>query len=143
MSGKSGCRLSWGGLDGKVASMTKKIADRRPLLRDAGEIMISGTARRFEQGVDPEGRPWEISERAMAQGGQTLLDSGRLRSSIDAAEDGQTVYVGSNLAYARIHQLGGEAGRGHKTKLPARAYLGIDAEDREELMDLVARYLRG
>ena len=31
--------------------------------------------------------------------------------------------IGSNLAYARIHELGGQTGRNHSVKLPARPYL--------------------
>jgi len=31
--------------------------------------------------------------------------------------------VGSNLVYARIHELGGYAGRGRKVKIPMRPYL--------------------
>lgn len=32
--------------------------------------------------------------------------------------------VGSNLSYARIHELGGMTGRNHAAKIPAKHYLG-------------------
>lgn len=34
-----------------------------------------------------------------------------------------TAEVGSNVAYARIHEYGGLTGRGHRTVMPARPYL--------------------
>jgi phage virion morphogenesis protein len=47
-----------------------------------------------------------------------------------------------NLKYARIHQLGGKAGRGRKTRLPARPYLGISEEDKEEVAGIIGDYLK-
>ena len=37
--------------------------------------------------------------------------------------------IGSNKKYAAIHHLGGQAGRGHKTNLPARPYLLINGNN--------------
>lgn len=37
--------------------------------------------------------------------------------------DGLACRVGTNVKYARIHEFGGMAGRGHKTRIPARPYL--------------------
>ena len=68
--------------------------------------------------------------------------------------------VGSNLPYARIHQLGGtirpKKGKFLKFRgldgedvfvkevtIPARPYLGISDDDREEIMDTMTDFLEG
>lgn len=75
--------------------------------------------------------------------GQVLrVRSGRLRSSIigRAEQRGTEIIgvVGSNVIYARIHELGGRAGRGHRTIIPARPYLKPAMEEkREEILKLI------
>lgn len=61
------------------------------------------------------------------------LISGRLRSSMRVTvpvREGETwkVIVGPTTVYARIQELGGVAGRGHRSHLPARPYLRPAAE---------------
>lgn len=80
--------------------------------------------------------------------------SGRLRSAlgmeIAAQGAGWILGVGGSLAdvpYLRIHDLGGQAGRGHKTHIPKRAYLtrsftAKKQEIREELQAFMAQLMR-
>ena len=84
------------------------------------------------------------------RGGKTLTDTARLRGSIDSAVAGDTVLVGantvklgSNFKYARIHQMGGKAGRGHKVTIPARPYLGISKDDWEEIEGTISEFISG
>lgn len=98
-----------------------------------GEQLVSSAIERFEDGKGPEGEAWKPSRRAEAKGGQTLLDKGRLRSSIVYEATPQRVVVGTNVVYAAIHQFGGQAGRGRKVSIPARPYLGISEEDIAEI----------
>ncbi|VDS09253.1 Phage virion morphogenesis family protein [Paracoccus haematequi] len=46
--------------------------------------------------------------------------------------------VGTNLVYARVHQLGSEDG-----DIPARPYLGLSGENRREIEALVVDGLEG
>ena len=69
------------------------------------------------------------------------MQSSRLKNSVKSAADGTMVAVGSNLAYARIHQKGGKAGRGKKVTIPARPYLGVSDSDRREVERLTAKFL--
>ena len=55
--------------------------------------------------------------------GQILLLRGNLAKSISRKVTNGSVVIGTNVKYARIHQLGGQAGRGHKAQMPARPYL--------------------
>lgn len=65
------------------------------------------TQRRFETESGPDGSPWPPSLRALAEGGQTLTDTARLRQSIVSRADRRGFEVGTNLVYAAIHQFGG------------------------------------
>lgn len=96
-------------------------------LRELGETVRGMALDAFAAEQSPEGDDWQQSARAAADGGLTLTDRATLKNSIGVQLDGDTVEIGSNLVYAAIHQLGGEAGRGHKVVLPARPYLPTTA----------------
>lgn len=138
-----GCSLNWGGLDRAIEQAARKIAHRKLLMESVGEALVSGAVERFSKEEAPDGTKWEASRRALEESGQTLTDSARLKTSVDYAATDDSVMVGSNLAYARIHQLGGRAGRGRKVKLPARPYLGVSKADMEEVKHLIHDFLAG
>lgn len=156
----AGVSLNWGGFDKTLSHAAGKLSDTKPLMADIGEVLVSGTVKRFREEKDPQGKTWEKSARAKEESGQTLSDTGRLRSSIDYAATSNKVMVGSNVVYARIHQLGGEIKpkKGKKLKfkgrdgndvfvdkvnIPARPYLGVSSEDLEEVKAVVNDFLKG
>ena len=115
-----------------------------------GVAMVESTLRRFDQGESPDGNPWPVSYRAQFEGGQTLIDSNALGSSIThiASQDG--VEIGTNLHYAATHQFGATItpksakalhfnipGIGHVTSqsvtIPARPFLGLSDSDEAEI----------
>lgn len=73
------------------------------------------------------------------------MKGGGLRSTIQTVTNSEEAVIsggkgiGSNLRYARIHQLGGLAGRGHRAKIPARPYLGLDQKSRERMIRKLAK----
>ena len=147
---KSGASLNWGGFDKVVERATGGLAShRRDMLNTIGEALVSGTLERFENEESPDGKKWEPSGRAWTQGlksrrgrmGKTLQDTGRLRSSIDYAVTADSVLVGSEVEYARIHQMGGRAGRGHTVKIPARPYLGVSKADKAEIKAIMLDFM--
>lgn len=89
----------------------------RPLLAVWGQIARTSAIRNFESG----GRPtrWLPSIRARKHGGLTLVFSGRLRQSISARVSDSYVTVGTNVVYARIHQLGGVVETGPRSRVLA------------------------
>lgn len=130
----------------RVVSLTQ---DKTPLMRTIGESMVTSTKRRFETGTGPDGKPWKPSYRAKTgkKGpGKTLVKSGRLLRSITFHAGKDSVVIGSNVVYSRIHQLGGtikpktKRGLSFKigketitvgsVKMPARPYLGLNDQDR-------------
>jgi|GEM_PF-2742815 len=83
----------------------------------------------FEQEKDPvEEKNWEPLKRPRPDGKTNpILDfGGQLKRSLiwEAYPDGSVIY-GSNVEYARIHQLGGQAGKNKKVNIPARPYMGV------------------
>ena len=109
------------------ALSTALLVNTRPLLAEIGEIVLSQAQDSFENQAAPDGAPWEPSQRALATGGQTLVDSGQLLASLGVAVLPEAVEVGSNKVYAAIHQFGGKAGRGRAVEIPARPYLPDDS----------------
>lgn len=118
--------------------------DRRALSDELGDLLVSSTTQRFRDGVDPEGNPWEPSERAEAEGGKTLVDRGHLRDSITyhVFLDGSGLELGSDMVSAAIHQFGGEAGRNYATELPPRSFLGISEDDEADIDDVLEAHQR-
>lgn len=143
MATKNGVSLNWGGFDKALGKAAHKLGDTQALMESVGEALRSGTIERFEAEEDPQGKKWKPSARAMAGGGKTLDKESHLKDSIDYAATSDKVMVGSNLPYARIHQLGGKAGKGHKVDMPARPYLGVSEEDMDEVRETMADFLAG
>ena len=143
MAGKTGVSLNWGGFDKALGKAAQKLGDTQALMESVGEALRSGTIERFDAEEAPQGKKWKPSARAMAGGGKTLDKESHLKDSIDYATTSDKVMVGSNLPYARIHQLGGKTGKGHKVDMPARPYLGVSEEDMDEVRETMADFLAG
>ncbi|WP_131667376.1 phage virion morphogenesis protein [Psychrobacter pygoscelis] len=125
----------------------------------AGAQMVENTITRFENQASPDGVPWKPSRRAIAQGGETLRDTGRLMNSITFVSLPDGVEWGTNVIYAPIHQFGGviRAKNGRYLRftnalgvsvftesvmMPARPYLGVSLSDIDELSE-VLHYVLG
>ena len=68
---------------------------------------------------------------------KTLLKDGHLRDSYVYQLNNAGVEIGSALIYSAIHHFGGQAGRGHKTKIIARPILGVSAAQEKALGDFM------
>jgi len=109
-------------------------------LRAIGESARNMALDAFAAEHSPEGAAWPKSKRAMADGGLTLTDTATLRNSIGVSVGDGEVSVGTNIVYAAIHQLGGKAGRSHRTILPPRPFL--PSEENQELQADAMDFLR-
>lgn len=140
----------------RVISLSQDVT---PLMRTIGESMVTSTKRRFETGTGPDGKAWKPSYRARTSKkgpGKTLVKSGRLLRSITFHASKDSVVIGPNVVYARIHQLGGKIKPKNKKGLsfrigketvtvgsvtmPARPYLGINDQDRSIIKRRVVNY---
>ena len=128
-----------------LAGLIAVLARPHAAMDEIGRHLVASTLRRFAAERAPGGKPWLRSARAVAEGRRTLTDSGRLSRSIAyrVAADGGAVAVGSDVAYAALHQFGGQTGRSRTVTLPARPFLGIDDRDRDSILRIVARAIEG
>ena len=100
----------------------------------AGVELVKVSREAFASEIDPvDGSSWEATA-SKRRGGSILRDTSRLMRSVKHEALGSSVYVGSHLVYARIHQEGGRAGRGGSVKIPRRRYLGFKKSWPERFM---------
>ena len=132
----------------KLLELAQKSENLRPLMKNIAGIFASATEENFKN----EGRPdkWtELSEATKKQRtkqkkwpGQILQVSGQLASSISTQYDDESAVIGSNLDYAAIHQLGGQAGKNKKVEIPARPYLKLTEDDFDEILQETVKFLQ-
>lgn len=106
-----------------------------------GELIVTQTKTRIadeKRGPDGEAwAPWSAAYAATRSGGHSLLQGeGHLLDSISNHSRGLEAIVGTNLVYGAAQQFGLEAEDG-SGGLPAREYLGLSAENRTEIEELV------
>ena len=129
-----------------TAAMNRlKVMDQAQLLHDLGVEMEAQTKERFEEKVDPDGTPWEAwstryaaRRRKQAPGASILRGRGPgLYESIASAVSGERINVGSRMVYAGVHQHGWP-----QRNIPARAYLGLSRDNREDLIAVMSGFVR-
>ena len=91
---------------------------RKGLVAGMSEAMTFA-AEESKKSFGKSGKPGNISF--------TLRDSIKPRSEIKG--DRLTGVIGSDVIYARIHELGGKAGRGRLVTIPRREYLKPAIQD--------------
>ena len=132
----------------RLLDLAKRGENLRPLMKNIAGIFAYATEENFRE----EGRPdkWtELSEitkenrkKKKHWPGQILQVEGNLASSVNTQYDDDSAVIGTNLPYARIHQLGGMAGTNKKVKIPARPYLQLTDDDFDEILDAIKKFLK-
>ena len=131
----------------KILKVAKQCDDLRPLMKNIAGIFASSTQDNFaEEGIPDK---WvdlsEVTKNLRKEinkyPGPILQVTGQLATSVNTHYDNDSAVIGSNLAHAAIHQLGGDAGRNRKVKIPARPYLKLIDEDYAEIFDKVEKHL--
>ncbi len=144
-----------------VGSLQRLLALGRnaaPVMRDIAALGESATRLRFRLQRGPDGQRWKPSLRAQISGGNTLTKDGHLSGSISANAGRDFAEWGVNRIYAAIHQFGGTIraksagalkfslpGGGFAVvkavRMPARPFLGVNDDDRSDILDIIARHL--
>lgn len=130
------------GTHAMLQGMAARAHDLKKPMRAFGEFMVRRTTQRIE-GQPSFWPPLADSTRAKKKGRLILVGKGRLLRSITYQAGSRELEIGSNVIYARIHQLGGMAGRFGRVRIPARPYLWFEEEDLKELQETIADYLEG
>ena len=130
----------------KLLELAKRGENLRPLMKNIAGIFAYST----EENLKVEGRPdkWtDLAESTKKQRtkkrkwpGQIL--QGKLAASINTFYDNDSAVIGSNLDYAAIHQLGGQAGKNKSVEIPARPYLKLTDDDFSEILDAAEDFLK-
>lgn len=135
--------------------------DPGPALKVIGQDLITSTQERIRDQVSPDGAAWPALRpdyAAVKRGSGMLVESGRLIGSLTRRVDGPQLLVGTNVLYAAIHQFGGvirpksgsrlrfRIGRrevfARQVTVPARPFLGISPQDREDMIETIEAHIR-
>lgn len=120
----------------KYQAAARRLRDPSPLNRDIAVKLHQNVITRFVLEKSPTGAAWKPSQRALRQGGQTLTDTGRLRSSIRFGFGKTHAEVFTNtLVYAFPHNEG-------IPPQPKRQFIGFGPEDQKAIVSISEKYIR-
>ncbi|MER2605783.1 MAG: phage virion morphogenesis protein [Siculibacillus sp.] len=144
------------------AGLAKLAGAPRRALAPIGMALVKGTQRRFRAGVGPDGAAWKKllpAYAAIKRGPGILRASSALMNSVSSRVGADEVRAGTNRIYARVHQFGativpkkarflrfrlaGGFVLASKVTIPGRSFMGIDAEDEQEIGDVLEALLLG
>ena len=142
-----------------MAQLMMTADNKARLFDEIGHALVESTRMRFVDQTGPDGQPWEPSIRARTQGGETLRDKGLLMNSITHSVLSDGVEYGTNVPYAGPLHFGAEIrpvngpflrfkmpGGGWVSKravtLPARPFLGLNADDEQAIGDIINTFLQ-
>lgn len=131
-------------------------------LSQIGHMLAENTRLRFHDGRAPDKMPWaplsdttlqgrRKGRRSRAPTAQALRDTGVLMNSITYQAGRNEVVVGTSVVYAPTHQFGALRGAYGRTRrgapipwgdIPARPFLGLSPEDKDEAVEILQDYFR-
>lgn len=131
--------------------------DQKAMFDEIGAYGVSSSEQRFLEQSDVNGNPWKQSWRARLQGGETGRDTGQLLSSLHHNVLSNGVEWGSDKQYSipfhfgahivpktaqyLVFNVGGNWRKVKEVVNPPRPFLGINAEDDEEILNIIGRHL--
>ena len=131
-----------------LLELAKKAENLRPVMKNIAGILAYSTEENFKAEGRPDKRV-DLAETTQKERqkkghwpGQILQVTGQLASSVNTYYDNDCAIIGSNLDYAAIHQLGGNAGKNHAAEIPARPYILLQQEDEKNIIDEITNYLK-
>lgn len=134
----------------KLAELIDRMERAEGFYKKVGEHLLNSVGDNFDNEQGPDGEKWQglsdvtIAKREAAGHGPTpiLRVSGALRGSINMEASATEVRIGTALIYAAIQHFGGESkGYMEGAVIEPRPYLGISAEDEEEILAIAEEWL--
>lgn len=104
------CKITYdiGDFERSLGALISRLEHREPLMREMAAAMGDAVEENFASEGRPAWARWKSNAYwAKRRGGKILQKSGRLAGSITQLSDNDEATVGTNVAYARIHQEGG------------------------------------
>lgn len=137
--------------DREVKILFRRLIRNSSFIRPALDDILGDLLSSIDENFQKEGRPkrWKPlkpatikARRAKQQTGtKILIASGGLSTSINGRVAANKIFLGSNKTQARIHNLGGKAGRGLLTTIPQREFLLFQKQDIKEAEKVLADHL--
>lgn len=129
-----------------------RIDDMTPLMRQVSQVLKFATEESFAgEKHASTGASWPrlapstvrsfVTKKRRRGTGPILQVTGRLAASVTTTSGKREAVIGSNVVYAAIHQFGGRAGRGLRTQIPARPYIGLTPTDAGEIETAALRFI--
>lgn len=138
-------RIEDEGFRDALTRLLERSANLQPVFAEIGSALQATTEDRFEAETGPDGQAWAahspVTLLKRGASAKKLRHRNHLYQSLSYAAGRLQAAVGTNRTYARIHQLGGKAGRGRKVTIPARPYLGVSADDRRMIAEILTDHL--
>lgn len=144
-----------------INQLLDRVGNLREPMADIAAVLADASERAFADQADPEtGEAWpdlsDVTKRRREETGhwpgQILQVTGGLASSIDTDSGPDYAQIGTNKIYAPTMYFGadkGEFGEMANNRqipwgdIPARHFMGINAEDGEEILDILDAFLAG
>jgi phage virion morphogenesis protein len=140
-------------LQAALGNIVDRATDLTPALKNLGEYLVRKTRQRFDTSTAPDGIRWRplaartikakqrrqstgTPYRTNARPEDILKDTFTLRDSITYQVSSDALAVGTNIEYGIYHQS-----EEPRTRIPRRAFLGLDDADRAEAIDIIRDYL--
>lgn len=144
------------GVQSLLQTLQKRMGNLQPVFSALGGDMTARVQRRFDTSTGPDGTAWAPNAQATLDAFAGGLSKGHFKKSGELNKRGHTAMsakkplightkdlsrqIGytatsgsltlfSTPPYAAIQQFGGQAGRGHATKIPARPFMPIKEDD--------------
>ena len=134
-------------LQQRLSQLAARYLDLTPANNSIGEYLLRRTRRRFDNELSPDGTPWNplaastikakrrrqetgSPYRTRARPESILKDTFTLRDSITYKATRDSVAVGTNISYGIFNQN-------------SRPFLGLDEQDRNEIVAIISDYLGG
>lgn len=117
------------GSDELAAALERLAEAGQSVARPAAEAMAAVAERAVKQELSASSHPRGTPTPSLPGEAPSLV-TGQLRRSVrrtrsEGAGSHWEAHVAPTTVYARIQELGGSAGRGHRSRLPARPYVGV------------------
>lgn len=137
-----------------LAELAARVGDLTPVMQEIGEVLVESSKQRFAKSQAPDGSPWAPNRPvtlARKSGSRPLIgETKSLSEQIHARAGRDRVEIGSTMQYAATQQFGARRGQFGKTRrgapipwgdIPARPFLGLSADDRDAVLEIVAEQI--
>jgi len=131
----------------RLLEQTNDLSDT---LTEVGDYLTEQHHQRFVDEKSPGGEAWApLSEltlsRKTVNADKILTEHGGLSDTLHYNVDSESLEFGSNLAYAAMMQFGGTTSSQSmfpNQAIPARPFLGINAEEKDEVVRIIEDHIQ-